>query len=1221
MEGSEASKVPESRGAIPKRTSEDDNKAIEREGDETIVRSQVPEETREVAREEVRGSENLLGVEDIEVEPRESRRRLVSSPPESSPHPKSEFTDDVQQIVKMLMEEYENRLEEESRDVEPLPPSGESRPPIRPSPGSDILSREEHIDLELRESMRRPVRLFSPPSEPLLRPQSKIADEVQDAARAMMAEYDDLSEQLLEKENINPGPPLPRRGSARHPIRDSPSSSSSSSADASRRASRNLFTRRHGLPPSPPEFGGLSRDFWRGVWMSIAWLSRAAIYSIPYVLCLCGVPALLVYILYTRTNLRFGGWITCGFLPKLGAGIRNALHWSTDRLGVPWPLVIRSTSLWSTAINGGWNRVCSIIYSWIEIFAGRWDWISSTIHSWTEAIAGQFEWLNTTWTAVVTLITNVVAWLSNLWSTTVPWWIPSFAFVGTSKKLVSDSWYSTLEHLSTSKVWNIFNTFTWGSVILYFEYITAFVAETALFITAGPMWRPLIVLLSWDTFRAGVLYRAFKNTVRFVSRILHDTFPITNVLKHFWASLKKALDFPEIYSKLSIWWSSSSGTKTSFTIIPESQYDSMSAASSVRGRLLKSTLGEMFAGSRLGEDIRFTRLTAESAGSDLRKMLAGSEFAEVLADLKPGALVKGLRLGESLSGSILGDLLLGSKTQRMRAIKTLAETLTDKKLAKILIGEGTVEALRPQLADTIALNLEVTLKFAYLRDVWQEKRISQEGPSTSWMEDLLGLNIGKILSELSLGEMLRGSKLDNILDTRLKALAQSIPTPATPAGKIKTEFTPPVTLQISPAYMDPILEPATPMLTRIATLMLKPTLPIAALLSNSPSAVNQALDVRATSTLNIPFDPVIVSGIASYILSLLFLFAFTKSLQHYLRSWSQVIGELPLPPDDIPPPAGVPSAEAIRTALPPSPRTPSFSLPLIRLPSISDLLAYTHRTPAYLRRLLIYTHLTFEYIRQQLIQFRNKYIPSILNGFVTIFVNRPLVYFRKILVYTQLAFEYIRRQLIKFRDNYISSALNRHITTAITRAIAYMRWLATEYQDYRFPMPQVPGASLITKTMDWAIHLYEMINRLFADMKLKILALRALVNDSNYVPLQAMFDALAFQYGVLVRVHDLIIRTRDMCIRSLFYVVYIIMGWVSRLFGDRHRRHDVTLRVVRAIRSYLWTSTVSTPRRRGTDRLNRHHFPGFAEGRHRSLPHPQCEYLHQSFIPSQYHIC
>ncbi|KAJ8069254.1 hypothetical protein OCU04_002918 [Sclerotinia nivalis] len=907
------------------------------------------------------------------------------------------------------------------------------------------------------------------------------------------------------------------------------------------------------LPPSL-RGGFQAKSVWRQLWILYVWLFKSALYYIPFVLSLIGLHLLVIYVLYAQLFLGDDEEIYWGILPDL---------WKASR--------------------DGWDASSRLIRIWFWVLVN----IVVKVASW---LGISPEWYNPVETAVTSFVSSWFVAFTG-------WYNLASAVVTTSAEYLSDLQDTTTEYITSSRLWDVFHMFhasKWGPINRFSKYFSAFGMSTYFLVTTPSAWDPLVLLvLSSLMLQLGPIKRAYTYIIGYVKTMS----PMMNIYKEFRRNIRSFLHISNTYSSL-IEWLSGIGGDTSVSIIPEpGQYElpaSFRISPELGERFSKSTLEEMLTGSKLGEAIKSSRLSEKVALSELRKALAGSVVGENLAALNFEQTSAGSELlGESLLGSILGDILLGSDTQKRIAISRLGRALAKSEHAATLVGVELVETLtESELADRITEELDSQLCLVtHLRDL--PVALWGPGQSDDFIKELFGSHLGEVLTKFELGETLEGSKLGEILTgkvgepilpptTRVTAQHVKPPRADVPPGhitptvdtflpmvtkivpvfvtsivgpilpivtKLVTVFLEPIapvvafltglpsnttqTLnnkpEIASDHITPVTEPVLPVVTKIVTVFLKPVAPVVALLSSSPTTIEQPPDERAGSSrvippLQISFDPAKVSLFATYILAPLFVFGFYMSLRHYLNAWSQVMVDTPLPPEGIPPPAGQPPLEATGKALPRSRESSVWSVstekwhfppPLNRLPSVNELFTY---------------------------------------------VRRPF---------------------------------------------SYIHWLLTEFEDYRFPRPPMPQIPLISNILAYIIRLYAIVIHLFADIRQQFSALRNIINIYHLTPLQGIFDAIAAQYALFIRLTNLAQYTLDWFIDSMAYLFWAMTGWETEFFTNR--AYGVTiLGAIRTIRSHFWTGPLGRPRRRGrAGILRRHHFPSFARGRHRSLPDPQ----------------
>ncbi|CAD6443945.1 3a1c70c3-9774-410e-aefe-477ca24bdefa [Sclerotinia trifoliorum] len=881
----------------------------------------------------------------------------------------------------------------------------------------------------------------------------------------------------------------------------------------------------YSLPFPPPKLHGLyqEKNIWRQLWILYAWLFKSALYYIPFISLLIGLPWLAIYVSYTQLFLR-------------------------DDAILP--------DLWKAPLDG-WDAFSRLIRTlfWvlvnIVVKAASWFGIPPA-------------WYHPVKTAVTSFVTG--------------WYNSASAAVTTSTGYLSGLQDTTTKYITSSRLWDIFHIFhagKWGPIIRFSKYFFAFSMSTYFFVTTSSTWDPNFLLLSSLMIQLGPIKRAYTYIIDYVKTLS----PMMNIYQESRENIRSFLSVSNTYSSL-IKWLSAIGGDTSVSILPEpepGQHElpaGFQISTELGERFSKSTLGEVLTGSQLGEAIKSLRLSETVASSDLRKALAGSVVGGKLAASNFGQSSAGSELlGESLSGSILGDILLGSDTQKRIAISRLGRALAKSEYAATLVGFELVDTLtESELASRITEELDTQLGLVtHLRDLSEALWGPRQRENT--IKGLFGSHLGEVLTKFELGEILEGSRLGEILTGKVRG-------PTLPRTRVTAERIKPPRADIPPEHITPTVDTFLPMVTKLVAVLLEPLAPVVAFLTGSPSNTTQTLSNKpkissdqivlvtepvlpvvtkvvtiflkpiapvvaflssslntteqlpsGTSTssrlipsLEISFDPAKVSLFATYILALLFAFGFYISLRHYLNAWSQTMFDAPLPPEGIPPPAGQPSPEATGKALPRSRESSVWSIPteewhfpppLNRLPSVNVLFAY---------------------------------------------VRRPF---------------------------------------------SYIRWLLTEFQDHRFPLPPLSQIPLISNILAYIIRLYAMFIQLFADIRQQFSALHNIINLYHLTPLQAIFDALAAQYALLIRLKDLALYTHEWFIISMAYLFWVMMGWETDF--SKSRVYALTiLGANRSIRSHFWTGPLTRSRRRGRGaNLRRHHFPGFARGRHRSLLDPQ----------------
>ncbi|KAI9649224.1 hypothetical protein NHQ30_001792 [Ciborinia camelliae] len=555
----------------------------------------------------------------------------------------------------------------------------------------------------------------------------------------------------------------------------------------------------------------------------------------------------------------------------------------------------------------------------------------------------------------------------------------------------------------------------------------------------------------------------------------------------------------------------------------------------------------------------------------LGEMVEGSTFGEAIKSVNFTQELVVSRLQDMLAGSRLGEIY-ESLTVGTPWPPELGEYISGSYLGNLFMGtKAEQEDPNFQIGETAFLSRLRNKLIAPLSDDERQEYLDRclrirrigETPIQTYAEKCFSSLVGSSLENMLLEDSIKNSKLGDLI------------------------FKEPSKRNIVVEKIKPVIESILPVTT----------------------TSREKLDSTPTiPSMDVSFDTIKVSIIAAYIFLLLFGFGLIISLYNYLYSWNKVIEKAPLPPGDIPPPAGSPPLAATGQALPRSSKASSevsepaeqyhLPPPLNRLPSMNNLLAYILRPFTYLRRPFAYILHPLTHIRRLLLnlQLSIRILSTRIYSWTN--VHGLFVYLDKKIAYIIRPCAYCLR-LLKSIDRI--PLLNQ--MRFMDRLIAFLH----------SPLGYLRSAGDI-------IHLCALIGPLFAWIGVKLEFLRTVADVNRISPLVWAVDAIEYICDLIIRFQYSVFRVIGVISSTINYFVFSMMGWEVEFFGGANYAMEV-LMVFRTIRSHLWTRPEPEPRprphRRGREgALSRHHFPGFAKSRHRSLPHPQCEHFSTFFIHS-----
>ncbi|QSZ37090.1 hypothetical protein DSL72_009182 [Monilinia vaccinii-corymbosi] len=882
-----------------------------------------------------------------------------------------------------------------------------------------------------------------------------------------------------------------------------------------------------------------------------------------------------------------------GWPPRRFRGLLNV----GDLWRQPWALIERFTRAATYYIPYVLSSIlfqALLWYMYIRIFLNEegevsWEFLSDLwakikdVFLWLAGWLGLPPmWLDEAWNAVISSANSRLETFTDWWSPTVGSWLATFAGWWTSVAAAVGSLFAAFAGwrawVSPADWWgwtwdliHIFDASKWGPLIRFFGYFAAFIVISKICITDPTTWSPLVAIISHQIF-SGPTQRMLEYIVQHITDS-PQTLHVMNAFGKFRTRLESSFNISAVYSWL-LGWSSGIGGSTYLAIIPEPEIEPGShlvcdiLGSNTRVSIIPEPeiepgyhlLCDILGSDRrewlsIGEDVKQSELTKEA-----------EHFPTVVEPVVPLITTIGAIFLKPMAPIVAFLSGLPSTIKRsldgMPEYTTLVVTTIKPRYPKqitpiVAFLSGSLSTIK-RSSDSI---LDYTLK--YIKPIF--KPII---PILPTMNIAFLKPIKKIIAFLSGSLFTIKQPLDSIQDYTLRHTTQLASTFLQMVPKTAMEFYTPIA---------PIVKPILLVLTKIVMVFKKPIAPTVAFFASVRS------DPRF---LEISFASTKVFIFASLIFFALFAGGTYWFLCHYLFDWSKVLDNAQLPPKETPPPVGSPPLAATGQALPGASRgssewsksTGPDSTPPPRN-RISKILAYIHRPLAYLR-------LPFSYLGHLL-------------AYASVYLLRPLAYIRA------LPSEFGTAQYLRPLTRLLATG---KIVTYIDRPFGYIRWLLTEFKDYRFPGPPMRRPPLLSQIVNYSFHLYTIASRLLADTNEKLASLRAIIDDYRITPLQAISDAIAVQYALITRVQNLILLVRDTVLLLIIFLVLTLMGWDRDLFS---KQNPFLFRgAFRAIRSHFWADSLTSSRRRRRDRdhadvLKRHHFPGFAQGRHRYLPQPQ----------------
>lgn len=589
------------------------------------------------------------------------------------------------------------------------------------------------------------------------------------------------------------------------------------------------------LDRPPPRSRGIlgGKLTWRKVWKFYKWLFYSALYYIPFYTVALGVPFILTWGFYKLFSLGADEEVDWWFLPN----IRNLFYSWRDALSsyffgiLGWLGILKLYDLAMTVLRKFFGL-------WFETFAhGR----ESALHS-----------------------------------------------VTTSREYISGLYDATAEYVVSTKIWNLLPD-EWGFLI---GFLCFFIPSAILYHLVGgdvaeardpARWyiRPLMIVF----FICQFLWFDFVR-----SALTDFTGYVSDVPKIVMEMFESLLNLPGTFSWM-LEWISGIGGDTSVSIIPEldpsqpgismkpepepGTYDNVpktfQLSPDVEKTLSESTLGDALTGSKFGEAILISNLSKEEGSLNISEMLERSELGRTLGEFGFEQSLAGKGpIEKSLKGSLLGYILTGSDTEKRLVTAQLGATLAKSDIVGKFVKMEIAKTLtQSELAERIteALNTELGLGVLDSGLGGHAKKI----PSVSILGTVLsGLNLAETLEGSLLGKILTGSTSGPILPvealTAWEGLASPEPyipgtliigvEPATPiVTKIMTIVMKPIMTLLSPFQLigtkivsvlmkAPMIESLLPTLTTVANTALKPLGPVIGFLSGFSSTTEQSSDQK-----------------------------------------------------------------------------------------------------------------------------------------------------------------------------------------------------------------------------------------------------------------------------------------------------------------------------------------------------------------------------------------
>ncbi|TGO37402.1 hypothetical protein BHYA_0098g00250 [Botrytis hyacinthi] len=978
------------------------------------------------------------------------------------------------------------------------------------------------------------------------------------------------------------------------------------------------------LDRPPPRSRGIlgGKLTWRKVWKFYKWLFYSALYYIPFYAVALGVPFVLAWGFYKLLSLGADEEVDWWFLPN----IRNLLYSWRDALSsyffgiLGWLGILKLYDLAMTVLRNFFGP-------WFEAFAHVRE---SAFHS----VTTSREYMSGLYDATAEYVVSTRIWnlLPDEWGFLIGFlcfFIPSAILYYLAGGAVAEAPGPARWYIRPLMIVFFICQFLWSDFVrIALTDFTGYVSDV-----------PKIVM---DMFESLLnLPGTFNWMLEWISGIGGDTS----------VSIIPELDpsQPGISMKPEPEPGTYDDVPKPFQLSPD-----------VEKTLSESTLGDSLTGSKLGEAVLISNLSKEEGLLGISEMLERSELGRTLGEFGfEQSLVGRGRIDESLKGSLLGYILTGSDTEKRLVTAQLGATLAKSDLAEKFVESEIAKMLtQSELAERIteALNTELGLEILDSGLGGHAKEI----PSVSMLGKVLsGLNLAETLEGSLLGKILTGSTSGPILPvealTAWEGLASPEPyipgtlvigvEPAMPiVTKIMTIVMKPIMTLLSPFQLigtkivsvlmkAPMIESLLPTLTTVANTALKPFSPVIGFLSGFSSTTEQSSDQKPGYTpetgapiaesvlpiiakaftivlkpiaslvamfsdstfidspisyLKISFDPAMVSLVITWALFPVLATGFYIALRRYIDAWGQVNLEAPVPPQE----------EDL-------PRPPN---------RIRDLFAYVSRKirsgyHSFCRFLGLLGHL-FKFVFRP---FAFLLYPFMQLYALAAYVLRP---FRRlgypfVYVYGQITRlgGYIWRSIV-YRippGRYLFIQFLTLIVFAfytIVPLLEYAYWLFMQFEDYRHPRPPLPQLPFINRIMGFIMRAYEMVLQLFADIRQKLSDLYNFLH-LNLAPLRGIIDAVIFLYRQVSRTWNVFFRTVRVIYYSAAFLAYLMLGLETQVFFIPGQSPEILL-ALRTIRSLLWKAPfarVIVPVH--GDDLAYHHFPGFAQGHHRSLPHPQ----------------
>ncbi|KAF7915525.1 uncharacterized protein EAE98_011128 [Botrytis deweyae] len=972
------------------------------------------------------------------------------------------------------------------------------------------------------------------------------------------------------------------------------------------------------LAKLPPRLRGMFGDklTWRKVWKFYKWLFDSALYNIPFYAVALGVPFILAWGFYKLLSLGADEEVDWWFLPN----IRNLFYSWRDALSsyffgiLGWLGILKLYGLAMTILH-------NIFSPWLGTLAHGRELALHSVTAWREHMSGLYD-------ATAEYVVSTRIW-----------------------NLLPDEWGFLIGFLCLFI----------PSAILYHLAGRGFAGAPG----PAPLYiRPLIIVILicqslWlDSVRGALI--DFTGYVSDVPKIVMDMFEgLLNLPETFnwmleWISGIGGDTSVTIIPELD-------PSQPGVSIKPEPEpgtHDDVpqpfQLSPKMEEELSRTTLGGVLTGSKLGKAIQISNLSKEQELSSIAEMLEQSQLSETIEDFGFGQSLVGREpIGQSLKGSLLGYILTGSDTEKRLVTAQLGATLAKSDFAEQFVGSEMAKTLtQSELAERITEALNTDLGLGILDS--DLKGHAKEMTSVSMLAKVIsGLNLAETLEGSLLGKILTGSTSGPILPVEALTAWEGLSPPepyipgtlvigVEPASTVVTKITTivmkPITMLLTPFQLigtkivsvlmkAPMIESLLPTLTTVANTALKPLAPVIGFLSGLSSTTEQSSDQKpgftpeteapisgsvlpiiakaftiilkpiaalvakfsgssftdlSDSYLKISFDPAKVSSVISSLIIPVLVVGFYIVVRRYIAAWAQGNREEPVPPQ----------RNRLRGL---------FTYVFHKLRSAYRL---------FRRFLGVLAHLAKYVFRP----FRFLLWPFILLCRLIVYVLRPL----RPLGYP---FVYVYGQITRFGGYIWRSIVDRippgrfllvqfltlilFTLGLIMPILLYAYWLFEQYQDYRHPRPQLRQLPFVNRIIGFFMRVYEIVLQLFADTRQKLADLYNFLHLNAFAPLRGIIDATTFLFRQIVRTRNIFYRTLKLVFYSTAFLIYVLFGWETEAFFDPGQNPEILL-ALRAIRSYLWKTPfarVIVPRR--GDDLADHRFPGFAQRRHRSLPHPQ----------------